>query len=311
MPDDDTRQPMRFSVYQESLTGGRRNNQDRVAYCYSKEALLVVLADGLGGHTQGEVAAEISVEIIMALFRQRARPVLEKPLAFLADSIAAAHAALAGYTEDNGLPESPRTTCVLCVIQHDRAYWAHVGDSRLYHIRGGAVIAFTNDHSRVQRLVDEGFLTLEEAATHPQRNMIYACIGGVLEPRIEFGPETALLPGDTLLLSSDGFWAQIPRGELGQVLGAAPVTQALPGLMRQAARRGGAESDNISVVGVTWGSQHHTVAVGAISTDAMSADTVTEFNSPFSEPLAGNDDSQDDVERTVAEIQNIIDKYLR
>ena len=303
---------MRFSVYQESLTGGRRNNQDRVAYSYSKQALLLVLADGLGGHTQGEVAAEISVEIIMALFRQHAQPVLPRPLAFLADSMTAAHAALARYTEDNGLSESPRTTCVVCVIQNDRAYWAHVGDSRLYHFRGGSLIGLTNDHSRVQRLVNEGFMSSEEAATHPQRNMIYACIGGLLEPRFELGSETVLLPGDTLLLSSDGFWAQFPRRrEIEQALSAAPVTQTLPGLVRDALQRGGAESDNISVVGVTWGSEHDNVLGGSISTDVMSADHVTEFNSPFSAPNSGEDGREDEIERTVGEIRNTIKKQLR
>jgi PPM family protein phosphatase len=302
---------MRFSVYQESLTGGRRNNQDRVAYSYSKEALLLVLADGLGGHTQGEVAAEITVEIVMALFRQQARPVLPRPLAFLADSMTAAHAALARYTEDNGLSESPRTTCVACVIQNSRAYWVHVGDSRLYHVRGGSVIGVTNDHSRVQRLVNEGFMSAEEAATHPQRNMIYACIGGLLEPRFELGSETALLPGDALLLSSDGFWAQIPRSEIEQVLSVAPVTQTLPGLMRAALQRGGAESDNLSVVGVTWGSEQDNVTGGSISTRAMSADHVTEFNSPFSDPHSGEDGREDDIERTVAEIRNTVKQYMR
>ena len=155
---------MRFSIFQESRKGGRQANQDRTSYAYTRDALLMVVADGMGGHLHGEVASQIAVQFLTEAFQREAKPKLADPLGFLQKSITDAHFALGDYAEARGLIESPRTTCVACVVQDSTAFWAHAGDSRLYHIREGRIQAQTRDHSRVQMLVDQGRVREEAVA---------------------------------------------------------------------------------------------------------------------------------------------------
>src|SRR3954464_1469581 len=132
---------MRFSIYQESREGARKVNQDRVGYCYSRDAVLMVVADGLGGHLQGDLAAHLVVQFMIEAFQRTARPRLADPTAFLQAGIIDAHLALVTHALERELPETPRTTCVAAIVQDGMAYWAHVGDSRLYHLREGCVHA--------------------------------------------------------------------------------------------------------------------------------------------------------------------------
>ena len=145
---------MKFTIYQESRVGKRRNNQDRLAHCYSREALLMVVADGMGGHLHGEVAAQIAVQYLTEAFQREAKPRLADPFMFLAGGLQNAHQAVQDYALAKHLPEpeSPRTTCVACVVQDSIAYWAHAGDSRLYVLRDGRVL--TQDPRPLDRAVD-------------------------------------------------------------------------------------------------------------------------------------------------------------
>jgi serine/threonine protein phosphatase PrpC len=170
---------MQFSIYQESRRGARRSNQDRIAYCYSRNALLMLVADGMGGHLHGEVAAQVAMEFITEAFRREAKPVLADPALFLRRAITGAHHAIVEQATAGGLTESPRTTCVACVIQDTVACWAHAGDSRLYHVRDGQILAQTKDHSRVQQLIDQGRIREEASAAHPERNRIFSCLGSL------------------------------------------------------------------------------------------------------------------------------------
>src|SRR5512140_2508740 len=147
---------MRFTIFQDSRLGDRKGNEDRVAYSYSRDVLLMVVADGMGGHDQGEVAAEIAVTEITRRFQQEARNKLKRPFDFLVSAIQSAHRAIVSHAVEHNLLECPRTTCVTCIVQGGFAYWAHAGDSRLYVMRAGELIAATQDHSRVQQLIDAG-----------------------------------------------------------------------------------------------------------------------------------------------------------
>ena len=131
---------MRFTIFQESRKGSRKVNQDRIAYTYSRDTLLLVVADGMGGHAGGEIAAQIAVRLFIERFQQEAKPILKNPLKFLQDSMLRAHAALGSYANQFSMLETPRTTCVACIVQAGHAYWAHVGDSRLYLFRQGGLI---------------------------------------------------------------------------------------------------------------------------------------------------------------------------
>jgi serine/threonine protein phosphatase PrpC len=197
---------MRFTIFQESRVGKRKTNQDRVAYSYTRDALLLVLADGMGGHLYGEVAAQISVQFIAQSFQQEARPKVSDPVLFLSRVLSNAHHAILDYAFDKQLSDVPRTTIVACLVQEGVAHWAHAGDSRLYMIRKGKLAAQTRDHSRVQLMLDQGLLDAEAAAVHPGRNRIFSCLGGNHPPQIEFSRGVSLINGDVLAICSDGVW---------------------------------------------------------------------------------------------------------
>jgi serine/threonine protein phosphatase PrpC len=302
---------MRFAVFQDSVKGGRPSNQDRIGYSYSREALILILADGMGGHVQGEVAAEIAVRVIMSRFERAAKPTIRKPVDFLNEALMAAHRAIEDYAFEHGMFESPRTTCVACLVQNDHAWWAHAGDSRLYLFRRGALLAQTRDHSRVQHLIDAGIISAKAAADHPERNKIYSCLGGSITPQIDVSPETPLRKGDTFVLSSDGFWAQLAQEEIADAVKSVSVLNAMPNLMKLAAARGGMTSDNISVVAVTWENPEFADEVSTISTETMPLDVVTtQLSGPLSERRGGSDDVTDaEIEKAILEIQEAIRRY--
>ena len=138
---------MRFSVYQVSRKGGREKNEDRMGYCYTRDSGLFALADGMGGHPEGEMASQIALQTLAALYQRDAKPQLKDPVRFMTEAIMAGHHQLLRYASERGLIDTPRTTIVACVLQGNTAYWAHCGDSRLYFVRGDKLIARTRDHS--------------------------------------------------------------------------------------------------------------------------------------------------------------------
>jgi serine/threonine protein phosphatase PrpC len=297
---------MRFTIFQDSNVGDRDGNEDRVGYSYTKEVLLMVIADGMGGHHGGEVAAEIAVQEITRRFKVEARNKLKKPFEFLVSSIQAAHRAIVAHADQHNLLECPRTTCVVCVLQNGYCYWAHAGDSRLYIFRRGSLVAQTQDHSKIQQMIDSGQITPEQAAKHPDRNKIFSCLGGVVPPHIDMGRELRLETGDTVMLSTDGFWAQIPASILAQMLTKQTVTALMPGLITEAHRRAAGESDNITVVGVTWESQEDG---GVAETQALEGGP--RATQPLGDGTASDDVTEDDIERAIAEIQSAIKKVPR
>ncbi len=300
---------MRFTIFQDSRQGDRKGNEDRVGYSYSKDVLLMVIADGMGGHMKGEVAAEIAVNEVTRLFQQEARHRLHRPTDFLVTVINAAHRAIVSHAVAENLLESPRTTCVACIVQDGNAYWAHSGDSRLYVLRGGRLAASTQDHSRVQQMIDSGQITPQMAATHPDRNKIYSCLGGVVPPIIAVGREFALQTGDTVLLSTDGFWSQIPADLIANLLRKQDVVGLLPGLLTEAYTRAGGESDNLSVVAMTWEAQDDPRHA---DTELMDGGFTTSSNTmELDRPLHTEDVTDEEIEKAIAEIQSAIKKVSK
>ncbi|UCV28175.1 PP2C family protein-serine/threonine phosphatase [Ferribacterium limneticum] len=301
---------MRFTIYQESRQGGRANNEDRTTYCYSRDALLMVVADGMGGHHYGEIAAQIAVQTLADSFQREARPVLNDPFRFLQKGMTNAHHAILDYTARHRLKDTPRTTCVACVIQDNVAYWAHAGDSRLFLMRDGRVVAQTRDHSRIRLLVEEGMITEAQAAFHPDRNKIYSCLGSPTPPEIEFSRKTPLDHGDILLLCSDGLWGEMSGEMIAVALKGANLLQAVPMVLNQAELKGGAHGDNLSVVAVRWEDTYVEEASSAISTQTMSQDEVTTRLEEFGRnPAYKSELSDDEIEDAIEEIRSAIEKY--
>ena len=300
---------MRFSIFQESRKGGREANEDRTSYAYTRDSLLMVVADGMGGHLHGEVASQIAAQLLTEAFQREAKPTLADPLGFLQKSIKDAHFALGDYAKARNLVESPRTTCVACVVQDSTAFWAHVGDSRLYHIREGRIQAQTRDHSRVQMLVDQGRVREEAVAAHPDRNKIFNCIGAVALPQVELSRPTLLREDDTLILCTDGWWGPLAGKLITRALLKSDLMKAIPELLDLAELRGGADRDNLSVVAMTWAETRRGALAGEVSTQTLVLDGVSTQLGDFSK--ADNSDLTDaEIERAIDEIRSAIRKHM-
>ncbi len=302
---------MRFSIFQDSRQGDRQGNEDRVGYSYSRDVLLMTIADGMGGHQDGEVAAELAITEITRRFQQEARNKLRKPSEFLVSAIQSAHRAIVSHAVAHNLLECPRTTIVACIVQNGGAYWAHAGDSRLYVLRNGQLVAATQDHSRVQMMIESGEITPEMAARHPERNKIFSCLGGVVPPQIANSREFPLQTGDTIVLSTDGFWAQIPPNILGSMLKKQPLVELFPGLLNEAHRRARGESDNLSVVAMMWENQEDARVADTQNMEedfASSSNTTQQLDVPG---MADEDVTEDDIERAINEIQEAIRRVPR
>jgi serine/threonine protein phosphatase PrpC len=304
---------MRFTIFQESRKGAREVNQDRIAYTYSRETLLLVIADGMGGHVGGEIAAQIAVRLFIERFQQEAKPILRNPLKFMQETMLRAHAALGSYANQFSMLETPRTTCVAVIVQGGHAYWTHVGDSRFYLLRQGKLIAATKDHSKVQYLVDQGLIMPDDVLMHPDRNKIFSCLGGMADPVIDMSRRTPLQNGDILILCTDGLWSVYPHREMATMLTSTPILTTAPQIMREAEQRGGPEGDNLSAIIVRWGPE--TLADEPTTTDNLELgqfETQVDATVTLAERAGGQRDlSDDEIERAIAEIQSTIQKYRK
>lgn len=243
---------LKYSIARDCRIGARRSNQDRIGHWASEEALLLVVADGMGGHPRGELAAQVAVDQLVENFIRDARPRLADPDAFLLDAFGHAHRSIARHARDIGLPDAPRTVLVACVVQDGAATWTHVGDARFYLIRSGALVARSQDHSYVQHLVDTGRIDEDEVGVHPERNLVLRCIGGDDPPELP-QPECQVLDkNDVVLLCSDGFWGPLAPEELLGGLPGDALQEEVDALVQRAEMRAGAQCDNVSVMALAW-----------------------------------------------------------
>lgn len=243
---------MKYQLAQYSLTGARPANEDRVGAAERANAVLMVVADGLGGHSGGELAAQTLVDTVLRVFQRITQRVIEDPAAFLALTILQAHKAVAARGKMHVPPLAARTTCVLCLVQNGYAYWGHVGDSRLYHFRKEKLLARTEDHTAIEQLRRDGLISEAEMSTHPRKSYLMQSVGGGNAPTIALGPETRLFPGDTLLLCSDGVWEAYTAEQLGANLSRARVDEALEDMLLAAEKNMGEACDNVSAVCLRW-----------------------------------------------------------
>lgn len=290
---------MKFSVFQLSRRGGRSINEDRMGYSYTREAALFVLADGMGGHPEGEIAAQIALQVVSVYFQQKAKPELENPRAFLEEALLHAHRQILRYANGKGMIDTPRTTLVAAVVQEGVATWIHCGDSRLYWVRGGELLERTRDHSytemrQVSRLVSQS-----------NRNVLFTCLGSPSKPIYDVSDSKRLEQGDQLLLCSDGLWSSVETPELLQHMNKQTVAQSVPVLVDAALQRAGDSSDNVTVIAMEWETPN-AFEPSSISTQEIDA---SGFESTIQMgPLDACEDELNDeaIERSIAEINEAI-----
>ncbi|HEX6707681.1 MAG TPA: PP2C family serine/threonine-protein phosphatase [Albitalea sp.] len=296
---------MRFSVYQVSRKGGREKNEDRMGYCYTRDSGLFALADGMGGHPEGEVASQLALQTLAAMFQRDSKPTLSDPLRFLHEAIIAGHHQLLRYATQKSLIDTPRTTVVACVLQGNAAYWAHCGDSRLYMVRGDKLIARTRDHSYSE--LQETLSQVVPMGERFNRNVLFTCLGSPGKPVVDTVGPLLLQPNDRLLLCSDGLWGSVSDAVITEQLSQNAISDAVPELVEQALRNGGPKSDNVSVLAMEWESAEDSDAATGISTQTLGEEV---FASTIQASVMGQDvpDELDDaeIERSIKEINEAI-----
>jgi PPM family protein phosphatase len=297
---------MRFNVYQVSRKGGRQKNEDRIGYCYTRDSGLFALADGMGGHPEGEVASQLALQTIAALFQRDSKPTLPDPLKFLQEAIVAGHHQLLRYATQKALIDTPRTTIVACLLQGNQAYWAHCGDSRLYLVRGEKMISRTRDHS---------YSELHQTLNHVvplngkfNRNVLFTCLGSPGKPVIDTVGPIRLQAGDKLMLCSDGLWGTVSDAVIVDQLSKKTISDAVPDLVEQALRNGGAKCDNVSVLAVEWESAEDSETVqSSVATDSLGDEV---FASTIQASVRGTDAPEEldeaEIERSIKEINEAI-----
>jgi serine/threonine protein phosphatase PrpC len=243
---------MKYDVCKASRLGNRKTNQDRLGVVETRNAILLVVADGLGGHAGGDLAAETVVNCAIRLFNSAKHPI-RNPGVFINEIFLRAQREVLSLANAYQPPLKAKSTCVICIIQEGFAYWGHLGDSRLYVIRGQSVANRTIDHSKVEDLYQKGLITEREKTTHPDKNLITRCVGSESRrPRPTIAPVFPLQRGDIILLCSDGLWAPLSDKDIIKGLQKQNLNDAIEDLASDAEESSYPQSDNVSVVGFRW-----------------------------------------------------------
>jgi serine/threonine protein phosphatase PrpC len=246
---------MQIEYAKVSALGDRSDNQDRAAVVAAEHAALMLVFDGMGGHSDGARAAETGLKVVQDLFMKATLPIFD-PQGFLYMALSRAHDEVVSLGHGIAVDFRPRATCAICLVQEGGSFWAHVGDSRIYHVRDGQVLSRSRDHSHVEVLIQEGAITEEEALDHPMRNFVECCIGGDSPiPDMSITGKKVLEPGDTLLACSDGLWSGLTDNEMAEIGGKPGDNKLADNLKRVSLRAlsvNAPHSDNTTGTALRW-----------------------------------------------------------
>jgi len=245
---------MQIEYAKVSALGDRSDNQDRAAVVVAEHAALMMVFDGMGGHSDGARAAETGLKVVQDMFMDTTLPIFD-PQGFLYMALSKAHDEVVHLGNDVDVDFRPRATCAICLVQEGGAFWAHIGDSRIYLLRDGKVVSRSRDHSHVEVLIQEGAITEAEALDHPMRNFVECCIGGdAAVPDMSITGRKPLQPGDVLLACSDGLWSGLSDSEVAQIAHGRDenLTENLKDLSLQALRANSPYSDNTTGTALRW-----------------------------------------------------------
>ena len=243
---------MKYQFGQTSRLGNRKVNEDDLGVAEAGDAVLLVVADGMGGYRGGQVASRALVKYMVNHFKKGKIPV-EDPPTYLRGLIADAHMAIIRAGSEHKPPVEPRTTCVVCLIQGGFAWWVHVGDSRLYMFREGKPFKRTVDHSKIEEMRRKGKISEAEMKNHPQRNLVTRCVGFQPHPPVPtVSDKIPLKKYDMFVLCSDGLWGPLDEKVIAGTLAENTITQAVEKMAEQAESKSYPDSDNISVIAFRW-----------------------------------------------------------
>lgn len=232
----------------------REANEDYFGYAepeddeaYSRKGRLIIIADGMGGYEGGQLASRFAVETIRENYL--ATPA-DDPADALLESFQLAHHKIRQFSREHAEVDQMGTTCTAAVLMGSQLYFANIGDSRLYLIRGMELKQLTQDDSYVNKMVLSGMLSREEAETHPNRNVLTAALGSNTQdatPSASKSPES-LLPGDTLLLCTDGLHGLVSNQEILDSVNGRSASEACQELVTLANAHGGPDNITVQIV---------------------------------------------------------------
>jgi serine/threonine protein phosphatase PrpC len=220
----------------------------------AEDAAIMLVFDGMGGHADGAIAAEVGLKTVQEEFISAKLPIFD-PQGFLYMALARAHDDVVRMGADHAVDFRPRATCAVCLIQENGTWWAHIGDSRIYQMRKGRLVTRSRDHSHVEVLIQEGAITEEEALDHPMRNFVECCIGGDAPvPDMSITRKMDLIPGDVLLACSDGLWSGMNDVEIAEISTRTSMSLAenLKALSMKALTMNAPYSDNTTGTALLW-----------------------------------------------------------
>ena len=297
---------MLYTVASQSYIGGRARNEDRVSVACRDDAVLMVLADGLGGHEGGDIASQGLVNAMTQSFERTPTENLADPAAFLQLAIKYARSVIRHRAAENKLPPHvPKTTCVACLIIEGIAWWAHAGDSRLYLYRDGRMAYRTEYHS-------------DDPTREVESNTISRYVGGRSQPVVTIGPKVRLEHNDMILLCSDGAWRNIESADVMKHIEPELPQNGLNKLLRALELRNQEPSDNLSAIALCWGAEY--ASKSSIREEQMDLlqgaapePIITPDNTPTEPKHPKNSKSQkqtlEDFDNMITELENFVDKF--
>ncbi len=249
----------------------RSENEDSVAYISSFQGAdsIAIVADGMGGHAAGNVASALATAVIRQSFFASDAPIPQR----LRRSLEAANMAILAHAQDRPECAGMGTTCTAMAFCEDKAFLAHIGDSRAYLSRGGMLTQLSEDHSLNAKLIRDGVLTEAEAAASDTGNIILQALGTrtTIEPLI-WREGLPLLDGDVLLLCSDGLTTMVADDAIARILSENDPSAACRALLALALEAGGLDNISVGVFGAT--ACDHATQVSTRTTRRMPLPTV-------------------------------------
>jgi serine/threonine protein phosphatase PrpC len=245
---------MQVEYAKVSALGNRTDNQDRAAVVVAEEAAMLLVFDGMGGHSDGAKAAETALKVVQDRFMASKLPIFD-PLGFLYTALADAHDQVVALGKGVAVDFRPRATCAICLVQEQGSFWAHIGDSRIYQVRNGEVLRRSRDHSHVEVLIQEGAITEEEAQDHPMRNFVECCLGGdPAVPDMSITRRMPLVEDDVLLACTDGLWSGLSDADMATIgtPGENNLSENLKSLSIKALNANAPYSDNTTGTALRW-----------------------------------------------------------